>query len=170
MTTFELLVVLVAVLAGAVASVAGFGIGSLLTPLVAVRTGMRLAVAVVSVPHLAGTLLRFWQLKGHVDRRIFLSFGVMSAAGGLAGALLHVWITSRVLTVILGLLLVFAGGMELLGLADRLRFRDALAWVAGALSGAFGGLVGNQGGIRSAARSASTCPARPSWPRPPPSP
>src|SRR5260370_14727576 len=30
-------------------------------------------------------------------------------------------------------------------------FEGAVAWVAGALSGAFGGLVGNQGGIRSAA-------------------
>src|SRR5690242_2059355 len=69
MPTFEILVAIVAVLAGAVASVAGFGIGSLLTPLLALRTGMRLAVAVVSVPHLAGTLLRFWQLKGQVDRR-----------------------------------------------------------------------------------------------------
>lgn len=41
--------------------------------------------------------------------------------------------------------------MGLTGLAQRLRFRGALAWLAGAASGAFGGLVGNQGGIRSAA-------------------
>jgi uncharacterized membrane protein YfcA len=151
MPTFEILVAIVAVLAGAVASVAGFGIGSLLTPLLALRTGMRLAVALVSVPHLAGTLLRFWQLKGQVDRRVFLGFGLTSAAGGLAGAVLHLWVTSRVLSVILAALLIFAGGLGLLGLGDRLRFRGAWAWLAGALSGLFGGLVGNQGGIRSAA-------------------
>ena len=32
-----------------------------------------------------------------------------------------------------------------------MRFGGRTAWLAGALSGAFGGLVGNQGGIRSAA-------------------
>jgi len=37
------------------------------------------------------------------------------------------------------------------GLARRMRFRGWVAWVAGALSGMLGGLVGNQGGIRSAA-------------------
>jgi uncharacterized membrane protein YfcA len=105
----------------------------------------------VSVPHLAGTALRFWQLRGHVDRRVLLSFGLASAAGGLAGALLHAYANSPALAVALGVLLVFAGLTGLTGLADRVRFRGAWAWAAGAASGAFGGLVGNQGGIRSAA-------------------
>jgi hypothetical protein len=41
--------------------------------------------------------------------------------------------------------------MGLTGMARRMRFGRTMAWVAGALSGIFGGLVGNQGGIRSAA-------------------
>jgi uncharacterized protein len=56
-----------------------------------------------------------------------------------------------ILAGILGLLLLFAGVSELSGLASRLRFPGATSIVAGALSGLFGGLVGNQGGIRSAA-------------------
>src|SRR5574337_446417 len=48
--------------AGGIASVAGFGIGSLLTPLFALRVGTRLAVAAVSVPHVLATALRFWRL------------------------------------------------------------------------------------------------------------
>jgi uncharacterized membrane protein YfcA len=125
--------------------VSGFGIGSLLTPLLAVRVGTKLAVAAVSVPHLAATALRFWLLRRHVDRRLFWSFGVLSAAGGLAGALLHAYADSPALTV------VFGGLLGLTGLSDRLRFRGWVAWVAGAVSGFLGGLVGNQGGIRSAA-------------------
>jgi uncharacterized membrane protein YfcA len=150
MPYFEILVGVAAFLAGAVASVTGFGIGSLLTPLLSLRTGMKLAVAAVSLPHLAGTMLRFWRLKGSMDRRVFLSFGLPSAAGGLVGALIHTYATSPALTALLGLLLLFAGTMSLTGYADRLRFRGATAWVAGALSGLFGGMVGNQGGIRSA--------------------
>jgi len=41
-----------AVVAGGIAAMSGFGIGSLLTPLLAVRYGTKLAVVMVSVPHL----------------------------------------------------------------------------------------------------------------------
>ena len=148
---FQLMAFVAAAIAGAVASIAGFGIGSILTPLLAIRLGTKLAVAGVSFPHLAGTLLRFWFIRKHVDRRVLLTFGITSAAGGLAGALLHVWFKSAVLGYVLGALLVFAGVMGLPGLTARMRFGRRTGLIAGALSGAFGGLVGNQGGIRSAA-------------------
>jgi uncharacterized membrane protein YfcA len=143
--------VVVATLAGAVAAVTGFGVGSLLTPLLALQVETRLAVAAVSVPHVAATTLRLWLLKGAIDWRIFWSFGLTSAAGGLAGALLYTWVTNRWLTIVFGLLLVFAAVSEATGLARRLNFQGSIAWMAGAASGLLGGLVGNQGGIRSAA-------------------
>ena len=139
---------LAAIAAGAIASISGFGIGSILTPLLATWLGTKLAVALVSVPHFLGTALRFWLIREHVDRRILLSFGITSALGGLTGALLHVWLRSSILSFVLAALLVFAGVMGLTGAAKRLRFGHKAAWVAGALSGVFGGLVGNQGGIR----------------------
>ncbi len=145
------LVGLVGVLAGGIASVVGFGIGSLLTPLLAVRVGTQLAVAAVSIPHFLATALRFWRLRAHVDRRVLLGFGVASAAGGLIGALLHAVAGSRALAVVFGLLLLFVGISELSGLSRRMRFSGWVAWAAGGVSGLFGGLVGNQGGIRSAA-------------------
>lgn len=138
-------------LAGAIASVSGFGIGSLLTPLLALRVGTKLAVAAVSLPHFAATFLRFWMMRKHIDRPLLLSFGLMSAAGGLTGALLNAYAGSPALTWIFGALLIFTGSMGLTGVSDKLRFHGWVAWAAGALSGALGGLVGNQGGIRSAA-------------------
>jgi uncharacterized membrane protein YfcA len=148
---FHALITIAAILAGGIASVAGFGIGSILTPLLAVGVGTKLAVAAVSVPHLIATALRFALIREHVDKRVFLSFGITSAAGGLIGALLHAKFSGAVLSYILGALLVFAGGMGITGWSRQLRFEGAAAWIAGALSGVFGGLVGNQGGIRSAA-------------------
>ena len=146
-----LLVVVVAVVAGAIASVAGFGVGSLLTPLVGLFIDIKTAVAVVSIPHLIGTALRYWMLHKHVDWRVLRSFGLTSAAGGLAGAFLGTFLSSPILTAILGVLLVFAGATGVSGNASRLRFSGWTAITAGAISGVFGGLVGNQGGIRSAA-------------------
>lgn len=146
-----MLLFLVAITAGAVASVAGFGIGSLLTPFLATMTGTKLAVAAISIPHFIGTSIRFWRLRGHVDHRVLWSFGITSAAGGLIGALLQSRAASHSLTIVFGALLIFVGISGLTGLAQRMRFHGAAAWVAGAVSGMFGGLVGNQGGIRSAA-------------------
>jgi hypothetical protein len=145
------LVAAVAFVAAVIASVTGFGIGSLLTPTLALSLGTKLAVAVVSLPHFVGTAQRFLLLRRHVDRRVVVRFGIASAAGGLAGALLHARATSHALGVVFGVLLLLAGLSELTGWMTRVRWSRGAAWIAGALSGALGGLVGNQGGIRSAA-------------------
>ena len=149
--TFDLIVAAVSLLAGAIAAVAGFGIGSLLTPTFALATGTKLAVAAVAIPHFVGTLQRFWLLRRNVDRRVLLGFGVASACGGLVGALVHVWLSSRILAIVFGALLIFAAIAEFTGWMQKVRWDRRAAWFAGALSGAFGGLVGNQGSIRSAA-------------------
>lgn len=141
----------VAAVAGAVAAITGFGIGSLLTPVLALSVDTRLAVAAVAIPHVIGTAVRFALLRGRVDRKVLLSFGLTSAAGGLAGAALAGIASNRWLTIVFGCLLLFAAISETTGLARRMRFQGWVAWVAGALSGLLGGLVGNQGGIRSAA-------------------
>jgi uncharacterized protein len=144
-------VLVVAIAAGAVAAVTGFGIGSLLTPVLALGVDIRVAVAAVSIPHAIGTALRFWLLQGGIDRRVLWSFGLTSTAGGLAGAALYSMASNRWLNVVFGLLLLFAAASQATGLARRMRFSGPAAWLAGALSGLLGGLVGNQGGIRSAA-------------------
>ncbi len=146
-----LIFVCAAIAGGAVASVAGFGIGSILTPTLATTLGMKLAVAAVSIPHVVGTTLRFLLVRRHVDKRVLVRFGLMSAAGGLAGALLHTRFSSSVLSDVLGALLILAGVTGITGIASRMRFGRRAAWIAGAVSGVFGGLVGNQGGVRSAA-------------------
>jgi uncharacterized protein len=148
---FQIILVIVAIIAGAVASLAGFGIGSLLTPLLAIKTGIGVAVAGVSIAHFFGSALRFLLLRKSLNKRILLSFGLASAAGGLAGALLHNVFQNIVLTIIFGCLLILAGSSGLTGLSEKIRFTGPATWVAGGISGLFGGLVGNQGGIRSAA-------------------
>jgi uncharacterized membrane protein YfcA len=122
-----------------------------LTPVLATHHGTKIAVAAVSIPHVIGTAVRFVKLREHVDRRAFIRFGILSAAGGLLGALINTRVNAPVLSIVLGVLLIFAGLSGLFGLAERMRLGRRTAWIAGTLSGLFGGLVGNQGGIRSAA-------------------
>lgn len=146
---FELAVALASFAGGLIAALAGFGIGSIITPLLAMRYGMSLAVPMVAIPHVLGTAIRFWFLRKSLDRHVLMTFGITSALGGLTGAILQIWIGGRVLALILASLLIFAGITGLAGIT--LRFGRKTAMVAGALSGLLGGLVGNQGGIRAGA-------------------
>ena len=138
-------------IAGTIAAISGFGIGSILTPLLSTEVDTKLAVAVVSIPHFIGTLFRFLRLHKYIDRSLALSFGAASAIGGLAGALLNAYASGPILGYVLGTLLVFAGLSGVTGLADRIQLKGPWKWVGGFASATFGGLVGNQGGIRSAA-------------------
>lgn len=148
---FDALLFIISFLAAAVASIAGFGIGSLVTPFLSVSIGAKLAIVIVSLPHFVATAQRFLMLKSHVDREIFFSFGVMSIMGGLLGALLHGYLATPSITFVFGGILIFAGVMGLTGFAKKMNFRGPWAYGAGGLSSFLGGMVGNQGGIRSAA-------------------
>ena len=145
------LIFVIAVVAGSVAAVSGFGIGSLVTPLLLVWFPARTAVALVAIPHALASTVRWWRLRQDVDRHVFVQFGIASVVGGLIGALLQASLRSGLLTAVLGILMLAAGTTEILRRPVPLPQAPAARLLAGSLSGFFGGLVGNQGGIRSAA-------------------
>lgn len=148
---FEILIFVVALISGATAAVVGFGIGSMLTPLLATSVGMSTAVAAVTIPHAIATAVRCWRLRKSIDRDVLLRFGLLSAAGGLVGALAYSRLGSAALTRVLGGLLLLTAAAQLTGLAERWHPRGLLVGVLGFTSGFFGGIAGNQGGLRSAA-------------------
>ncbi len=148
---FTLLLFLTAFLSAAIAAVTGFGIGSLLTPLLSLRMNLKLAVALVSLPHFAATFLRFFILRKKVDRSVLISFGLASAFGGLLGAYFHNLCNDPALIYVFSGLLVIAGLSGVFGLSEKIHLSQLAGFIAGFLSGGFGGMVGNQGGIRSAA-------------------
>ena len=146
----------VGVLSGATASVLGFGIGSMLTPLLTASLGASLAVAAVSLPHAVATAVRCWRMRQHVAVDVLKSFGLLSAAGGLAGAVLYTQLGPSVLGRVLGALLVMTAAAQWTGIAKRWRPTGAMVSILGLASGMCGGIAGNQGGIRAAALSSFT--------------
>lgn len=129
----------------------GFGIGSVLTPVLMLSMPTADAVAVLAIPHAWATIIRFLRLRSMVDVPTLKQFGVASAVGGLGGAMLQSQLGSPVLTIVLAVLLSLAGTSELLRRPVPLPQTRAWRVIGGVLSGVFGGLVGNQGGIRAAA-------------------
>jgi uncharacterized protein len=109
------------------------------------------AVAILAIPHAIASGIRWFRLRTSVHRPTFRQFGIASAVGGLTGAILQSRLGSPVLTVVLALLLIVAGSSEVL--ERRLPLPQTPGWrlLGGTASGFFGGLVGNQGGIRAAA-------------------
>jgi uncharacterized membrane protein YfcA len=156
--TFLFGVFALAVLSGGTAAVAGFGIGSLLTSLLAASFGTATAVAAVAIPHAAATALRCWRLRANIDWAVVRSFGLLSAAGGLIGALLYTRFSNAALTLTLGLLLLSTAVATIVDLPSRVRVRGTVIGVLGLLSGLFGGLAGNQGGLRAAAMLSLSLP------------
>lgn len=149
MILFLMGVFAVGLVSGATAGLVGFGIGSLLTPLIAAEYGMERAVMAVSLPHLMATAFRFWRHYGHVDWGVFRKFGVWSAAGGLAGALSHRWLGGQGVTMVMGLLLLATAAANLS--SGFFGWRPRAGRTLGLLSGFFGGVAGNQGGLRACA-------------------
>lgn len=145
-------------LAGAISAVAGFGIGSIMTPVLGLIIGVKLAVPAASIPHFAGNVLRLWTLRRRVDREILKTFGLMSAVGALSGALLHAVVATRPLKLAFAVCLVLFGMLGVFSRPIRIRFGRRGAWAGGFGSGLLGGLIGNQGGLRAAAMLALGVP------------
>jgi hypothetical protein len=151
MSLFDLAILATAIFSGATATLVGFGIGSLLTPLLALRFGTDVAIVAVTLPHAFATAFRCWRLRAHINRTVLIQFGLVSAAGGLLGALFFTLLSAPILNRILGALLLMTAFAQLTGLASRWQPRGVLVTVLGFISGVFGGLAGNQGGVRAAA-------------------
>lgn len=138
------------ILGGVTASVAGFGIGSILTPVLATRYSVADAILAVSIPHAVATAVRCWRLRRAIDRSLLKGFGVASAAGGLTGAFLLLGFEAWA-ALVLGLLLIATGLAGLIGWNTRSQPGRTTSVILGGLSGLFGGMAGNQGGLRAAA-------------------
>jgi hypothetical protein len=74
-----------------------------------------------------------------VNWHVFAGFGLLNADGALVGALIHVYVTSPLLSTNLGGVVAFAGIIGATGVADRMRFGGQASSIAGIDSGAFGG-------------------------------
>ncbi|HEY5022118.1 MAG TPA: sulfite exporter TauE/SafE family protein [Gemmatimonadaceae bacterium] len=149
--TFLVIIFVAGILSGATAAIAGFGIGSLMTPLLAAQLGVSLAIAAVSIPHAIATAVRCWRLRRAISWPVLRSFGVLSAAGGLIGALLYTRVGTRALEITLGVLLLATAVAALSDWTRRWKPHGVVAQSLGFLSGLFGGMAGNQGGLRAAA-------------------
>ena len=101
-----LIVSLGAFLAAALTVPAGFGLSTILTPLVLILLPVHEAVAVVAVVHCAHNAGKYIALKEAVDFHAFRRYGVWLVVGSIIGALLQNQFPNDPLLLLVGIFLV----------------------------------------------------------------
>jgi uncharacterized membrane protein YfcA len=157
---------LTAFIASGLTLFSGFGLGTLLLPVLALFFPIEVAVALTAVVHLFNNLFKLALLGKHAEKTVVVRFGVPAILAALVGAqalfwLSHLqpWLTYQlgdqefhlmpVKLVVACLMVVFAS-LELLPQLERISFEQKYLPLGGLLSGFFGGLSGHQGALRSA--------------------
>ncbi len=144
----------------------GFGLGTLLMPVMALFFPVETAVAATAVVHAANSIFKMAAVGRHADRALVIRFGVPAIFAAFVGAaalgyVSHIPDITRytigsieaVITpvkLVMGLLMLLFAIFELSSRMQDLRFKDEHLVIGGILSGFFGGFSGHQGALRSA--------------------
>ena len=148
MNEFLLVVAIGTFIAAALTVPAGFGLSTVLTPLVLVLMPPHEAVAVVAIihgAHNAGKLSLLWE---NVDFTAFKRYGIWLVLGSIIGAILQNQVPQKPLLGLLGVALIV---LPILTISEKwmnYRIPDANDRIGGFGSGLMGGLSGHQGALR----------------------
>ena len=162
----ELFVVCVAaLLASGLTLFSGFGLGTLLMPVVALFFPLDLAIAMTAMVHLANNLFKIGLLGRKADYSVLLKFGLPAIVAAFAGAALLTYLGEvkpiyeyqafgndrqvTVLKLIVGALIISFVVLELSPTFSKMALDRQWLPLGGIISGFFGGLSGHQGAFRS---------------------
>jgi uncharacterized membrane protein YfcA len=161
-----LIICLAAFIASGLTLFSGFGLGTLLLPVMVLFFPIDLAIALTAVVHALNNFFKCWLLGRHADKAVVVKFGVPAILSALVGARVllwlsgpHPWLTyslwgreaqiAPVKLVVAALMVVFA--LLELGPSDtRFSLPPRYLPLGGVLSGFFGGVSGHLGALRSA--------------------
>lgn len=161
-----LIITITAFLASLLTLFSGFGLGTLLMPVVAIFFPVTIAVALTAFVHLLNNIFKLAALWRDVNWPVSLKFGIPALLATIPGALmltsleelpqitsyqifgLDALVTPVKLAV--GLLLILFAFAEWFSFAKKVNISAKYLPWGGVLSGFFGGLSGHQGAFRSA--------------------
>lgn len=144
----------------------GFGLGSILMPVMAIFFPLEVAISATAVVHLANNFFKLSLFGKHGRKNIIVKFGVPAMAFAALGAwtltavadlkplITYTWLENELsvewVKLVIALLIVIFSVIELTPPFRKLEFGSRLLPVGGIMSGFLGGLSGHQGAMRSA--------------------
>ena len=135
-------------LAAALTVPAGFGLATMITPVMLLWLDPHLAIAAVAVVHAAHNAWKLLLLKSDVDFSAVKRYGWAMVLGALIGASLGTSIDPQPLLIVVGFALIL---LPILSISERwtnYRLPEAEDRWGGFGSGFMGGLTGHQGALR----------------------
>ncbi len=144
-----LFLILLTLVASTITLFTGFGVGTILMPALALFFDVKIAVFLAAIVHLCNNLSRLALYHAAIDWGVIRRFGVISLCGAFAGSYAQLYLESSWLKQGVGLFLLLYGVWGFLPQKPAVSLPDKLDVAGGFLSGLLGGLIGNQGAIRS---------------------
>jgi uncharacterized membrane protein YfcA len=160
-----LIVSLVALLASVLTLFSGFGLGTLLMPVVAVFFPLDVAIAITAIVHLSNNCFKVALVGKGAHLNTLLKFGLPAMLFAFIGAILLTYLshlstvfqyslfsfkfTTTLLNFCIGVLILLFVFIELSPTVSKISINKKHLPLGGALSGFLGGLSGHQGAFRS---------------------
>lgn len=160
------LISLVAFLTAILTFFSGFGLGTILTPVMMLFFPVELAIVLTGLVHFFNNLFKLSLVGKFADRMVLLRFGIPAVVAAIFGS----WVLMNIpdnlplfsyqlfnhtfkvyaIKLLISILLILFALMDLVPFFSNIQFGKEKLPLGGALSGFFGGLSGNQGALRSA--------------------
>lgn len=153
-----ILIVLVVIVASGVGTLTGFGLSTVMIPVMVLFYPLAEALLFVGIVHWFGDLWKLVLFREGIRLKLILSFGIPGIIATIVGASLLFHIPSAVLSRVLGAFLVLYVLFLLVHSSFQVRPSLATNIFGGALSGFFAGIFGMGGAIRAMFLSAFNLP------------
>lgn len=160
------LIGLTAFMAAILTFFSGFGLGTLLTPVMMLFFPLDLAIALTGTVHFANNLFKLILVGKHANREVVFRFGIPAVLAAFLGS----WVLLEMIDfhplfsyslfdqifyiqpvkLIIAVLLVLFSLADLIPWFSSIQFNQRKLALGGFISGFFGGLSGHQGALRSA--------------------
>ena len=148
----EIAIIILAIIASFTAAAltvpAGFGLSTMLTPVVLMLMSPHEAIAVVAVVHGAHNAGKSWSLWKNIDFQAFKRYGIWLILGAVIGAILQNQVPQKPLLGIIGVFLIILPLLTLSKAWKNYRIPGENDRIGGFGSGFMGGLSGHQGALR----------------------
>ena len=161
-----LIISLVTFLAAILTFFSGFGLGTILTPVMILYFPVELAISFTGIVHFLNNIFKIFLVGNHVNKDVLVRFGLPAILSALIGSYILFQLDNnmilysyqlfeynmevKLLKFVISILLLIFALIDLIPFFKKLKFEKKSLPLGGFLSGFFGGLTGNQGALRSA--------------------
>ncbi|MDD1611335.1 MAG: sulfite exporter TauE/SafE family protein [Methylococcaceae bacterium] len=160
-----IIIAIAALVASGLTLFSGFGLGTLLMPIIALFFPVDVAIGITAMVHFANNIFKLGLLGLHADKSVIIRFGIPAVFAAFIGAFFLGWLSSldpvfeysllgktlqvMPIKLIIGIIIISFVILELSSAFSSITLDKRFLPIGGCISGFFGGLSGNQGAFRS---------------------